>query len=266
MSGAGAVLAWVAVTALCLAFRKPSAVGGYLDALAPRSARRPPLRLASVSELRQAGLDMTPDRFLILRVAAAAAGAVVVATVGIAIAIGPIPVLAAAYVGWVAPSLVVSARARARRREAERATIVLVERLCALIGAGRPAESALASLLHRGTGAGLLDSTLKDVNAAYLLGASLFRSLAHHARAAGLDTCAALAEDLERARDLGAGTAAIVRERRAALRQLERSRALEAASTVEGKLMLVLVLCYLPALMLLVVIPLFISLLDGLAL
>jgi len=33
---------------------------------------------------------------------------------------------------------------------------------------------------------------------------------------------------------------------------------------VEGRLMLVLVLCYLPALFLLVVIPLFIGLLDGL--
>jgi len=43
------------------------------------------------------------------------------------------------------------------------------------------------------------------------------------------------------------------------------TRALDAASKVEGRLMLVLALCYLPALMLLVVIPLFMSLLDGLA-
>src|SRR5207302_851422 len=48
------------------------------------------------------------------------------------------------------------------------------------------------------------------------------------------------------------------------LRASERARALDAAGRVEGRLMLVLVLCYLPALMLLVVIPLFVGLLDGL--
>jgi len=56
----------------------------------------------------------------------------------------------------------------------------------------------------------------------------------------------------------------VIRERRVALRTVERSRRLEAASQVEGRLMLVLVLCYLPALMALVVIPLFIGLLEGL--
>ena len=47
-------------------------------------------------------------------------------------------------------------------------------------------------------------------------------------------------------------------------RAAERARSLEAAGNVEGQLMLVLVLCYLPALMLLVVIPLFLGLLEGL--
>ena len=48
------------------------------------------------------------------------------------------------------------------------------------------------------------------------------------------------------------------------LRASERAKSLDAAGRVEGRLMLVLVLCYLPALMLLVVIPLFLGLLDGL--
>jgi uncharacterized membrane protein len=48
------------------------------------------------------------------------------------------------------------------------------------------------------------------------------------------------------------------------LRAAERARALQAASHVEGKLTLVLTLCYLPALALLVIIPLFVTLLAGL--
>ena len=56
----------------------------------------------------------------------------------------------------------------------------------------------------------------------------------------------------------------MIRDARDAARAAERTAAIEAAAKVEGKLMLTLVLCYLPALMLLVVIPLFLTLLDGL--
>ena len=56
----------------------------------------------------------------------------------------------------------------------------------------------------------------------------------------------------------------VLRDHRDRLRASERARSLYAAGRVEGRLMLVLVLCYLPALMLLVVIPLFLTLLDGL--
>jgi len=48
------------------------------------------------------------------------------------------------------------------------------------------------------------------------------------------------------------------------LRAGERARLLESASQVDGKLTLVLTLCYLPALALLVMIPLFLTLLAGL--
>src|SRR5438132_1577283 len=75
---------------------------------------------------------------------------------------------------------------------------------------------------------------------------------------------ASIASDLERARDLGRGALVVLRDHRDRLRASERARSLDAAGRVEGQLMLVLVLCYLPALMLLVVIPLFLTLLDGL--
>lgn len=206
-----------------------------------------------------------PEAFLLLRIGAAGGGVLVMSILALFVWIGPIFVILGGYAGWVVPSLVVATRAARSRAIAERATIVLVERVDALVGAGRPAETALARVLERPTGAALLDRTLRKVREAYVLGAPLFRTLAEYARGEGLEGCAALAEDLERSRDMGSASAAILRERRSALRSAERSRALDAASKVEGRLMLVLALCYLPALMLLVVIPLFMSLLDGLA-
>ncbi|HUQ17457.1 MAG TPA: type II secretion system F family protein, partial [Candidatus Saccharimonadales bacterium] len=164
----------------------------------------------------------------------------------------------------VAPSVIVERRAAARRREAERATGAVVERIEALVAAGRPAESALASVARRTTGSPLLDRVLGQVAERYALGAPLFRALGSAAEAEGLPGVAGFAATLERARDLGRGSLLLIREARDERRNAERTRAIEAASGVEGRLMLVLVLCYLPALFLLVVIPLFIGLLDGL--
>ncbi len=73
-----------------------------------------------------------------------------------------------------------------------------------------------------------------------------------------------LASRLARTRDLGRGTLPMLQDLRDELRASERASALEAASHVEGKLTLVLTLCYLPALALLVIVPLFVTLLAGL--
>lgn len=266
MSVVGAVLAAVAVSAMCLAIRSPSTIGRHLDLVAPHPARRSgPWRPVSERELRQAGLRATPDQVLVVKIATCFAAVLVAALIALFVPIGVAVVLLAGYAGWAGPSLVIASRARRGRREADRAAIVLVERVDALVSAGRPPETALARILTRPTGARLFDAVLHRVHEAYVLGAPLFRTLAHHAREEGLEVCAQLADDLERARDLGAASTAILRERRGSLRAMERARSLEGASRVEGKLMLVLALCYLPALMLLVVIPLFMSLLDGLA-
>lgn len=266
MSTVGALLAAIAIGSLVLAIRSPSPVGRRLQLLAPDPTRkRSRLQPTSARDLRHAGVALSPDGFLVVKVAAAATGVLLIATLALFLSLGPVVVLLGAYAGWIAPSLVVVSRAGRARTLAQRATIVLVERLDALVSAGRPAETALARVLERPTGATLLDQTLRRVRDAYVLGAPLFRTLAHHAREEGLESCASLAEHLERSRDMGSASAAILRERRAALRAQERGRALDAASKVEGRLMLVLALCYLPALMLLVVIPLFMSLLDGLA-
>jgi aryl-alcohol dehydrogenase-like predicted oxidoreductase len=138
----------------------------------------------------------------------------------------------------------------------------------AIVGASRPEqveENAAASGIELDDATvQAIDEALGAAARAYALGAPLFASLAREADAGGIAALSSLARDLERARDLGRGSLVVLRDVRDELRAAERSRALDAASRVEGRLMLVLVLCYLPALMLLVVIPLFLGLLEGL--
>ncbi len=261
----GAALAAVAVAALALATRGTSSVARRLDIVAPlRDRRTRPSRTVPGTRLRHAGLAIDADRFLAVRIAAGLGAALLASLASLVISVGPMLVMLAAYAGFVSPSLVVDRRAATRRAAADREVAVLVERLEALVLAGRPAETGLALLVRRPTGAALLDHVLRRTAEAYTLGAPLFRTLAAHAREEGLTTCADVADDLERARDLGTGSIGVLRERRSSLRAAERTRSLEAAAQVEGKLMLILVLCYLPALVLLIVIPLFIGLLDGL--
>jgi pilus assembly protein TadC len=190
-------------------------------------------------------------------------GLVVGAVVGGAI--GAIGLAAGlAYAGFVGPSVAVERRARSRRKDAERALGLLLERIEALAASGRPIEAAVATLAKTPTSSPVLDSALRGAAGAYALGAPLYGALGASARAEGIPALAALAEALERSRGLGQGSIAVIRDARDAARAAERAASIEAAATVEGKLMLTLVLCYLPALMLLVVIPLFLTLLDGL--
>lgn len=252
------------MTSLVLGASRPSRVERRLALIVPRGRARSATTDADLPR-RQAGLWLDPERFLAVRAAAALSAILAAATITLVLPLGPAVLLLAGYAGAVAPSLVVDHRASARRAHAEREVATLVERLDALVAGGRPPESALATLLHRDTGAHLLDDVLRRSRDAHALGAPLFRSLGTHAREVGLDPLASVADELERARDLGVGAMGVIRQRRDALRASERSRALSAASQVEGKLMLILVLCYLPALVLLVVIPLFIGLLEGLS-
>lgn len=259
----GSALAALFVVSLVLGMQRPSRVSRRLEQIVPRGRVR---GAPSASDLqrRQAGLWIDGERFLAVRVTAALSGVLALAAVTLVLPLGPAVLLLGGYAGAIAPTLIVEHRATARRAHADREVATLVERLDALVSAGRPPENALALLLHRVTGAYLLDEALRQSRDAHALGAPLFRTLGTHAREIGLDGLAAMADELERARDLGVGAIGAIRQRRDALRAAERSRALSVAAQVEGKLMLILVLCYLPALVLLVVVPLFIGLLEGL--
>ncbi len=268
MIGVGAALAALAAACLVAALRRGSVVRRRLAIVAPSSRGGGPLRRwrpAIDRDLAQSGLGWGQHELALAKIVGAAVGAVGASALAGILPIGPIPIVGAGYAGFIAPSLVVERRAAARRVTAERGLGILVEWTEALVAAGRPVESALVALGHRPLGLAVLDDALRRATTSYALGAPLYRSLAGEAATAGLPALASFADQLERARDLGRGSLAVIRDEREALRALERNRGLGAAARVEGRLMLVLVLCYLPALMLLVVIPLFLTLLEGLA-
>lgn len=237
--------------AACTWAVRPSAVLLRLEKLAPQGAL---FRTRPAHWTFPSARDRLPRRAL--------AGCVV-AALGIGFGV-PLLAPALGYATFVAPTLVADRRRGRELRAAERALGVAIEWADALVSVGQPVERAIAAAARQGTGAALLDPVLRDACAAAALGAPLFRALAAEARGAGLARLAELAEELDRARTLGRGSRAILRDAREELRSQERARAIGAASKVEGKLMLVLIGCYLPALMLAVVVPLFVGLLGGL--
>ncbi len=249
----GTVAAAIAGAAGVLALRRGSVIEGRLRAVGTRTRPRVFGRA-------------TPDGLAASKVAGALAGALVGCVAAAVWSLGLAPVLVPAYAGYVMPSLVMERRTARQRSEAENAIVTLVEFLHAVVASGRPLETALASVAtrSRGSGSSALDGALAVALRDYTLGVPMHVALANHGGALRIRGLVELASRIERARDLGRGVLPLLQDLRDELRADERARCLAAASQVEGKLTLVLTLCYLPALALLVIIPLFLTLLAGL--
>jgi Flp pilus assembly protein TadB len=261
----GSLLAAVSTAAAILASHPPSAVRRRLLMLAPPAIVRGRLRsVLTTRDLARSGLGWSDGDLVRAKLVGALTGAVVAATIALILPIGPLLVITATYAGFVLPTLYVERVAARRRADADQGLITLVEWAEALVASGRPVETALVSIAARGIGASLIDAALARASRSYSLGAPLFGALARESEAAGLAQLATIAAELERSRDLGRGALTVLRDERDRVRAAERAQGLAAAGQVETRLALVLVLCYLPALMLLVVIPLFLGLLDGL--
>ncbi|HET7701540.1 MAG TPA: hypothetical protein VFM06_11820 [Candidatus Limnocylindria bacterium] len=252
MTGIGALAAMLAAIFGVLALHAPSPVLRRLDALGPRGAREPRTWRHGDHSL------------VVARAGGALAGAFVGSLVSLALPVGPFPVLIGAYAGAMVPAIAADRRSRRDRRAAQRATLMLVEWLHALVGCGRPLEAALVTVAERPSGSVHLDGVLARVRRDYTLGVPLRDALVREGTSADLPGVIEIARRLERARDLGRGALPLLTDLRDELRASERAQALQAASHVEGKLTLILTLCYLPALALLVIIPLFLTLLAGL--
>lgn len=268
MSLIGAAAAALCAVLLVLAAAPRSGVAARLDLLRPSDPqvfaglRRLPF--TSPATLRASGLGIAVEHVVAAKIAFAFAGALLASVVALVLPIGVVFVFAAAYAGFILPSVVVDRRAALRQREGEAATASLVEWAHALVLSGRPVDSALLALARRGSGAPLVDEVLARVVELYTLGAPLHVSLSREGTEAGLTSLVRLAERLERARDLGAGSVSVLEDLREEMRSAARDRLVQSSAQVEGKMTLILTLCYLPALALLVVIPLFVTLLAGL--
>jgi Flp pilus assembly protein TadB len=243
-------------------------VAARLNALRPPGirtfSRLRGFELIAPATLRASGFAIASEQVAAVKIALALAGGLLAAVIALVVPIGPVVVIAAAYGGFILPSIVVERQAARRRREAEGAIGLLVEWTHALVLSGRPVDSALMALARRRTGAPLVDEVLARVSDLYTLGAPLHVSLIRESREATLASLTRLAERLERSRDLGLGSVGVLEDVREELRGAARDRLLQSASQVEGKMTLILTLCYLPALALLVLVPLFVTLLAGL--
>ena len=268
MNLVGAAAAAACVVLLILAAAPRSRVSARLDAVRPTTARALAglrvVRLIAPATLNASGFSITIEQLVAAKLASALVSALLAAVIALVVPIGALVVFAAAYGGFILPSIVVERRAALRRGEAERAIGALVEWTHALVMSGRPVDSAVISLARRGTGAPLVDGVLTRVADLYTLGAPLHVSLIRESRAIALESLTRLAQRLERSRELGQGSVTVLENAREELRSAARERLLASASQVEGKMTLILTLCYLPALALLVVIPLFVTLLAGL--
>lgn len=268
MSIAGAAAAAVCAALLIIAAAPRSPVAARLNALRPSSvelfAGLQKFRLITPATLDASGFDISIEQLVAAKIAVGMVGALLAAVVALVVPIGAPVIVAAAYVGFIVPSMVVERRAAHRRRQAEGAIGSFVEWTHALVISGRPVDSAVVALARRGVGAPLVDNVLARVADLYTLGAPLHVSLMRESSAAALPSLTRLAERLERSRELGQGSVTVLESTREELRSSARDRLVQAASQVEGKMTLILTLCYLPALALLVIVPLFVTLLAGL--
>lgn len=230
---------------------------GVLDA-----ARSLPLvrawRPADERALRLAGLTRVAVADLALaKVGCGVAGIVFALAVGLP----PVVALGLGFASFVLPSEIVARRARAAERSREEAVLPLVERLLALATAGFTIEQSLGRVAEAASPLGPL---LAESERRASLGVPAFDALADVSARENVSVLADLARDLARARRGGRPLLPVLAERRETLRLARRALRLEAASRVDGALSLVLVGAYLPALLLLVVIPLFLGLLAAL--
>jgi Flp pilus assembly protein TadB len=265
---AGAAAAATCVILLILAAAPRSRVAARLNAVRPATtsafAGLRSVRLVAPDTLWASGFGISVEQLVAAKIALALVSALLASVIALLVPIGLFVVVAAAYAGFVLPSIVVERRAIRRRREAETAIASFVEWTHALVVSGRPVESAVITLARRGTGAPLVDDVLTRVADLYTLGAPLHLSLVRESKESALASLTRVAERLERSRELGQGSVVVLENAREELRAAARERLLESASGVEGKMTLILTLCYLPALALLVVVPLFVTLLAGL--
>ena len=221
-------------------------------------------RWAGVSsdDLRRAGID--PARFSVedlvaVKILAACLSAAMVLGIGLILPGIGIFAPALAFVGFVAPSVIVRRRRAARVRQILRELPDLVGLLKAFITAGITLEQALHLISEQQaqSSKNLLAVEIRHALSDYGLGMSIDSALGMMAERTGITELETLASALAQGKRQGAGMERILRDQEELVRMQQRNRATAEASRVGTRLVGVLVAVYLPEFMVLIMVPLF---------
>ena len=238
-----------------------------LSPVAVRLATRAPVFASQVSErdLIRAGFDpqvLTPAEVYAAKVVLAAA------TLAVGFALTPLfsaallVALPIAFVGYVFPTEYLASRAKVRQAQIARELpdfLALVRPLAAKHGLEHAVADVAAALHEASAGTNLLARQIRGAVAAYGTGTDLYAALRDVAAASDIEALDELAAALAQSRKLGKGVGETLGEHERSLRDAERNRLIGAASTVQPKLAAILAGIYLPAFVLLIVVPLFVS-------
>ena len=238
-----------------------------LSPVAVRLAARAPAFASQVSErdIIRAGFDpqvLTPAEVYAAKVVLA------VAILAVGFALTPLfsaallVALPIAFVGYVFPTEYLASRAKARQAQIARELpdfLALVRPLAAKHGLEHAVADVADALHEASAGANLLARQIRGAVAAYGTGTDLYAALRDVAAASDIEALDELAAALAQSRKLGKGVGETLGEHERSLRDAERNRLIGAASTVQPKLAAILAGIYLPAFVLLIVVPLFAS-------
>ncbi|MBI2325620.1 MAG: type II secretion system F family protein [Chloroflexi bacterium] len=169
--------------------------------------------------------------------------------------------IAAAAAGYRLPDMWISGRASAVSKEIERGLPDMVDSLVLALDAGMDLEAALRRLVPRLRGA--LREEWDQVLAELAAGYSLTQSLERLQARSRSQEQAELVSLMQQSRRLGTGLSGALRERAGELRTTRRLRASEEAQQAPLKMMIPLVLFFLPALLVVFIGPAALSLLGA---
>jgi len=218
-------------------------------------------RSISAEDIRRAGFDparLTVEDVLAIKVLSALVAAAAMLAFAVAIPAALMLVPAGCFAAFLAPSVVISRRSRARKRRILNELPDVVGLLKAFVSTGIPLEQALHLISSQlAAGGSLLGAEIRQALSDYGLGLSIDTALETMARRTGLEELELLAGALAQGKRQGTGMERILRDQEQIVRVQQRNRATVEASRVSTRLVGVLVLVYLPEFMVLIMVPLF---------
>ena len=226
--------------------------------------------LVPAQDLRDAGFEaawVTPGTVVGIKLVA---GASIAAALALLIPWVPAMMVGApigGLVGFLLPTLIIDAHKAARRRRILAEVPDVIAELRGLIGTGMGVERALHVLVHDASSDVASTALVREIRrtmATYGLGVPLTAALQEAADRLGSPEFEAFVLALKQARRLGAELDAVLDQHEVGLRA-QRQHAIDAeVASQEAKAQLVIAVCFLPAFMLLIFIPMLVSIAEGL--